>query len=276
MTDTNNEKAFSVENRFTLIELLVVVAVIAILLCLLLPALGKAKETARRSVCAGNIRQIGIGMFNYANDNKSWLMQGNGGITLHGMSCRNIYLDGTLYKSYDPYYTRANFRNDYVGRNNAVFYCPSAFGKYKLNPAQGPNYYRNLEDNHFGYSYWGGTYPIGIFRNLWMPSGWSNTYAHTDWTPTISVNQAMQFGNPAERPMFMDLAGFSETLTGLHQEQLSLLAFPVSNHGRDQGFPEFENILFFDMHLEGISNPITTRPMRISNEGIDRFGRYHW
>lgn len=57
---------------FTLIELLVTIAIVSLLISILLPSLGRAREMGRRAVCASNMRQIGMGFYQYSEDYNGW------------------------------------------------------------------------------------------------------------------------------------------------------------------------------------------------------------
>lgn len=62
---------------FTLIELLVVIVIVGLLACLIIPTMARARESARRAMCANNLRQIGIGWHLYLDEHNDTFPSGN-------------------------------------------------------------------------------------------------------------------------------------------------------------------------------------------------------
>lgn len=119
-------------DAFTLIELLVVIAIIAILAAMLLPALALAKEKARSISCINNLKQIGIGLVMYSDDNSDLLVPAE-----YDVKNGAPYQEGWPTLLYNGKYLPAEKSKTFytVATGTMVFRCPSALPKvYRFGP----------------------------------------------------------------------------------------------------------------------------------------------
>ncbi|MBX3388432.1 MAG: type II secretion system protein [Phycisphaeraceae bacterium] len=141
MSDRNARRQEIAENSsspraFTLIELLVVIAVIALLIGILLPSLGAARNAARSTVCLNNTRQIAIAVTSYTVDNKWYPASYVYPDTETGQSWKIADQKGTDPQFGYLHWSFALFNSGQVPQN--AFECPSAFGRGAPRTNPGP------------------------------------------------------------------------------------------------------------------------------------------
>ena len=101
---------------FTLIELLVVIGILAVLIGILVPTVSRARESSRRTVCASNLRQIGIGLHRYFNDHNALPARYN------GLEWNNPH----VFKYQQQPADVSELMTKYIGPPQ-TFYCPENF-----------------------------------------------------------------------------------------------------------------------------------------------------
>jgi prepilin-type N-terminal cleavage/methylation domain-containing protein/prepilin-type processing-associated H-X9-DG protein len=135
-----NGKSFSSARGFTLVELLVVIAIILMLVALLMPALGRVRETAKMTQCMSNLRQLHMAAFVYAADNSGRVPYNK----MIGAASKNEMFTARSHDpshpSYESYYPEHKWFGEYLsgselGKMNRIAYCPKGgrFGEKGAN-----------------------------------------------------------------------------------------------------------------------------------------------
>jgi prepilin-type N-terminal cleavage/methylation domain-containing protein/prepilin-type processing-associated H-X9-DG protein len=212
---------------FTLIELLIVIAVIAILLTLLAPALHQAREQVKRTICSTNLHSIGVSMFMYADESKGKLPEND--------DPGHPY---TAYRGDKDYASHPTGRTPFklgliyetkIMNDPKVFYCPSNMLDWlKYESYNSPAPWGSLPQN---YNTLGG-------RNNWVRTGYNyypqSKLKDSDRLPLVALKRVTL---DKDRSMVTDVIWDFENLS--HQ---------VS------GKPRGLNALFGDGHVTYCNN----------------------
>lgn len=233
------------KESFTLIELLVVIAIIAILAGMLLPALNNAREKGRGASCQSNLKQLGLGVINYTQDNQDMFPM------------RDI--DGI-------YWTHNLLQNNYVS-DPMIYLCPTAVSRYSNSISWISTTMANWKI-------------AGTKEKL--DAGGSDPYCYpsygmNDWiTPRSDAaeNRSQKMGhyeNPASKFMFGDtynkanyaLNRYVGFYTLGYSDSRAGLVWPV--HGGNKS----TNFCYMDGHVSNMIFPDPTQPYAFLNSPND-------
>ncbi len=141
--------SFNATKGFSLLELLVVIAVIALLAAVLLPALGRAKSKARRTVCTNNLRQINFTVRMYADDSSEAFP-----------APKNNFPP-------DAFTAYTKLMESYLGMKGALseraklFACPADTFSYDFNDRDSQGLHLQSRFYYSSYAFNGGNFPMG-------------------------------------------------------------------------------------------------------------------
>jgi prepilin-type N-terminal cleavage/methylation domain-containing protein/prepilin-type processing-associated H-X9-DG protein len=221
------------KHGFTLIELLVVISIIALLMAIMMPALNRAREQAKKIVCMSNNRTVGLGVVMYTQDSKDW--------SLPMINDTNqIWFQNNLFSTIIGLKGRPNSVADQY--NNALtlpdeFMCPSDNRK----PNKGM-----LETNP------GTVLGVSIGLNgtgMWPPQGQGWNYNHYN-----GLGKYSRIEKPQEKFMFMDSTDWAVHMDSANYKDywdvygniVTAKRWHTPAYRHDEGL----NMVYYDGHVE--------------------------
>src|SRR4051794_36688870 len=193
-------------HAFTLVELLVVIGIIALLISILMPALQKARAQAIQTQCLSNLRQVGLFMQMYANENKDRVPIGYNGN--QGWNGYTVYEAGNFYTLIGRLVESGH------AQVPEAFFCPAQID---------PRFMFNQPENP-----WPVPTPVAgkhhrMGYTVRPSTSWNNSGAYKGWPNPGSI---VRLSRIKSRAMIVDIVGIpgnSPDFTLVHHKKLNVL-----------------------------------------------------